>query len=72
MGGVRGRGGMHGGGHAWEGIHGGGRGGGAWQEKRQLQWAVRILLKCILVSHFVSNVDFGPIYKIKLKNICIK
>ena len=67
-GGVRGRGGMHGGGacmgeHSWVG-------GGAWQEKRQLQWAVRILLECILVvSHFVSNVDFGPIYKIKLKNM---
>ena len=49
------------------GVHGKG---GAWQEKQQLQQAVRILLECILVvSHFVSNLDFGPIYEIKLKNM---
>ena len=45
-GGIHGRGcmvgGRHRGGHAWQG-------GRAWQEKRPLQWAVRILLTCILV-----------------------
>ena len=50
-------GGMHGRGHAWQGggMHGRGarawrgEGGSAWQEKRQLQRAVHILLECILV-----------------------
>ena len=35
------------------GMHGGRAcmvGGHAWQEKRQLQWAIRILLECILVD----------------------
>ena len=51
-------GGVCGRGHAWQGgmhdgvmrgggMHGGGR---AWQEKRPLQWTVRILLECILVE----------------------
>ena len=31
--------------HTWQG------GGRAWQEKRQLQWAVRILLECILLQN---------------------
>ena len=45
------QGGMHGRGHAWWGGGTGGmRGGGhVWQEKRQLQWAVCILLECILI-----------------------
>ena len=54
------RGGVHsGGGYVWPGgMHGGGmcmtggmcgrRGGRAWQERRPLQQAVRILLECIL------------------------
>ena len=34
-------------------------GGRAWQEKRQLQWAVRILLECILVNIAVNDIgDF--------------
>ena len=46
---------MHGVGHTWqEGMHGGGHawqgGGHVWQEQRQLQRAVRILLECILVT----------------------
>ena len=47
-------------GHAWQGGHGGGmlgRGGHAWQERRPLQRAVRILLECILVpSNFTAAV----------------
>ena len=40
-------GGMHDRGHVWQGgMHGGGH---AWQEKWQLQWAVHILLECILL-----------------------
>ena len=56
LGGMHGRWGMHDKGqgcawqvaHAWQegGVHGRGR---AWQEKWPLQWAVRILLECILV-----------------------
>ena len=38
------------GGHAWGARGMCGLGGHAWQEKWQLQWAVRILLECILVS----------------------
>ena len=44
-------GGVHGRGYAWRGR--------AWQgdmhgrKKQQLQWAVRILLECILVSHIL-------------------
>ena len=52
---------MHGRGEcAWQGVctvgvlHGRGH---AWQEKRQLQWTVRILLECILV-----NYKNGPAY----------
>ena len=41
-------GGMHGGGHVWQGgMHSRGH---AWQERQSLQWTVRILLKCILIS----------------------
>ena len=43
-GGIHGRG-VHGGGTG--GVHGRGH---AWQEERPLQWAVRILVECILVS----------------------
>ena len=40
--------GMQGRGHVWHGtVHG--RGGHAWQERRLLKRAVRILLECILV-----------------------
>ena len=53
---MHGGGGMHGRGNAWWGVAGGVCGGGhawqgghVWQEKRQLQRAVRILLECILV-----------------------
>ena len=39
--------GMHGRGHMWQGgMHD--RWGHSWQERRPLQWAVRILLECIL------------------------
>ena len=64
-GGVHGRGhvwqrGMHGRGrgvpsrgHAWQGDMCDGRegGGASWQEKRSLQWVVRILLECILIGY---------------------
>ena len=43
--------GVCGGGYAWWGARS--RGGRAWQEKRQLQRAVRILLECILVLHII-------------------
>ena len=51
-GGMHGRGpcmvgGMHSGGHAWQG--GCAWWGHAWQERRPLQWAVHILLECILI-----------------------
>ena len=36
------------------GMHGGG-GGHEWQERRSLQWTVRILLECILVSISVQK-----------------
>ena len=43
-------GGVHGGGMHGGGVRGsGGEGGRAWQDRRPLQWAVRILLECILV-----------------------
>ena len=35
------------GGHAWRGEH-------EWQEKRALQWTVRILLECILIQTVIS------------------
>ena len=53
---VHGGGGVHGGGACVVGeggMHGRGvcvEGGGAWQERQPLQWAVRILLECILVN----------------------
>ena len=46
-------GGMHGRGHAWCGACM--AEGHAWQEKRQLQWAVRILLECILVAIVIAR-----------------
>ena len=49
-GGMHGRG-MHGGGNVWQGGH-------TWQEKRQLQRAVRILLKCIFVEFTFSRCRF--------------
>ena len=61
-------GGMCGGGrgHVWQGgVHGRGQGmcmvggGHAWQEKRQLQQAVCILLECILVA-IVFQVGIRP------------
>ena len=63
---------MHSGGHAWQGVHGGGvHGRGMCGRERacvtgkmviavggtgkwQLQWAVHILLECILVSNKVG------------------
>ena len=60
-GGVCGRGGMHGRGHAWQGgacmtgdVCGGG-GGHVWQERQPLQRTVRILLECILVLYINGN-----------------
>ena len=44
-------GGVHGGGHAWQGE------GHAWQEKRQLQRAVCILLVCTLVVYKCKSTD---------------
>ena len=51
----RGQGGMRRRGHAWVvgGVHA--KGGGAWQERRQLQQVVRILLECILVLFNVTT-----------------
>ena len=57
QGGMHDRGGMHGRGHVWQGVcmaggmHGRGH---AWQERWSLQWAVCILLECILVIKIVS------------------
>ena len=44
------QGGVYGRGHVWQGgacVVGGGH---VWQERQPLQWAVRILLECILVT----------------------
>ena len=53
------QGGMHGQGVHGRGMCGGGRacvpGGCAWQERRPLQWTVRILLDCILVYILLSQ-----------------
>ena len=54
---VCGKGGMHGeGGHVWQRGRAWRKGGGerAWQERRPLQWAVRILLECILVFYYYN------------------
>ena len=45
--------GVHGGGHAWQGVY---MAGGVSQEKWPLQWAVCILLECILVKPVYSTV----------------
>ena len=54
------QGGMHGGGPVWQGacVAGGGH---AWQERRPLQRAVRILLECILVGALWEILD-PPLY----------
>ena len=53
-------GGMHGGGACMAGCVCGGGWEHVWQEKRQLQRAVRILLECILVCEYVHTEMGSP------------
>ena len=74
-------GGVHGRGYAWWGgacVAEGAcvAGGHAWQERRPLQWAIRILLECILVSKmFLKCYFFNELSKsdfvLELRNTCL-